>query len=86
MGLTAAARLEERMRHQDTTARAPGHAGPDHAGSTLARLLAGCAEVTRTDQVGCEQLPEGGIAYGMSVVLEDGQELLVDVRSLSRGA
>jgi hypothetical protein len=74
------------MTQQDTTGPAPAQPEPDHAGSTLARLLVGCAEVTRTDQAGCTQWPEGSMSYGMTVILEDGQELLVDVQALTRAA
>jgi hypothetical protein len=70
------------MTQQDTAGDLAGRGEPDHAGSTLARLLAGSPEVTRTYQAGCTELPEGGMSYGMSVVLADGRELLVDVQAL----
>jgi hypothetical protein len=84
MGIMAATRLEEPMTQQDTAGERAGRDDAPGAVSVLYRILANSAEVGEVERIGCTELPEGGMSYGLSVVLDDGQELLVDVQPLPR--
>ena len=53
-----------------------------HAGTELCRLLAQVPEVTEMETLGCEELPDGHMAYALGVKLPGGRELLVDVQEL----
>jgi len=54
----------------------------DNAGSELCRLLAQVPEVESVAAVGCEELPDGTMSYGVEVFLAGGRELLIDVQAL----
>jgi hypothetical protein len=81
MGIMAATRLEEPMTQQDIEGELAGRDDAPSAISVLYRILANAIEVDEVERIGCTELPEGGgMSYGMSVALADGQHLLVDVQ------
>lgn len=83
MGIMAARRLEEPMTQQGIAGERAGYDDAPSPISVLYRILSNAIEVGEVERIGCTTLPEGGMSYGLSVVLEDGQALIVDVEALS---
>jgi hypothetical protein len=80
MGIMAATQLEADMTQQDTTGGPEARDDPPSAVSVLYRILATSPGVEEVERIDCTELPEGGMSYGLSVALADGQQLLVDVQ------
>ena len=61
-------------------------APPDHAGSTLCRLLVDHPEVTAVEILGQDETDDGTITYWLAVSLPDGRQLLIDVEDAGQAA
>ncbi len=61
-------------------------APPDHAGSTLCRLLVDHPEVTAVEILGQDETDDGTITYWLAVSLPDGRQLLIDVEDAGQTA
>jgi hypothetical protein len=79
MGARAAKRREARMAAQEISGELEDLSEPDHAGSTLCRLLAGHPEVETTRALGCRSLPCGGMSYDVELVLGDGRSYVIEI-------
>lgn len=52
---------------------------PGNAGATLCELLDGIDDVVDATVVGCSETFSGSQAYSLSVTLDNGRELCIDV-------
>jgi hypothetical protein len=61
------------------------HAGPDHAGSVLCRLLISHPDVVDIEILGQAEILEGITSYSLGVILPGGRELYIDVEDAPAG-